>query len=92
MSLVSEFAGYPGSTHVSLRIQFGTQLYDHVRGETKVKESSRTPSQIKSLILHISASDLPSPQTILFRNQWNRLYDYVILSVGKITDLATQLL
>jgi hypothetical protein len=58
----------------------------------KEKEGSRTPSQNKCLILHLSASDLPSLQTILFRNQWRRLYDYIILSVGKVTGLATQLL
>jgi hypothetical protein len=58
----------------------------------KEKESSRTPSKNKCLILHISDSDLPSLQAILYRNQWSRLYDYVILSVGKATGLATQLL
>jgi len=58
----------------------------------KEEESSRTPSKSKCLILLISASNFPSLQAILLRNQWSRLYDYVILSVGKDTGLATQLL
>lgn len=87
-----EFVEYVGSIRVSLRLQCRTQLYDHVNGEMKETENIRTPSQNKCLILHITASDLPSIQTILSRNQWSRLYDYVILSVGKGTGLATQLL
>ena len=87
-----EFAGCLGNTHVSLRLHFGTHLYDRVSGEMKEEESSRTPSKSKCLILLISASNFPSLQAILLRNQWSRLYDYVILSVGKDTGLATQLL
>ena len=83
-SLVSQFAGYLGSTHISLLLQIGTQLYDRVSGEMKGTENNRTPSQNKWLILHTNTSDWPSLQTILFRNQWNRLYNGLILSAGKV--------
>jgi hypothetical protein len=58
----------------------------------KDKDSSRTPSQNKRLMIHISAIDWPSLQTILFRYQWSRFYNDVTLSAGKGIRLATQLL
>jgi hypothetical protein len=87
-----EFARYLRSTHVSLRLQFETQICDLVSGTMKDKESSCTPSQNKCLMIHISAIDWPSLQTILFRYQWSRFYNDVTLSAGKSIRLATQLL